>query len=102
MHKLWKKLRNKFGEPIITTIDDVFGVSWNPKNNKIFKRITLLDQPDNLLLISIFIKLFAGHTNVEITSKAVHNKLSQMFNLSSKINYDMFSKSVSFKSCKAV
>jgi hypothetical protein len=94
-YEIYLKLKEKFGQPSSIKIDNISGVIWTP--DKIFKKIILLDQERNLLIITIPIKLFAGYKNIQMTRKAVHNKLSQITGLSETINYDTFTESATLK-----
>lgn len=97
-YKIYLKLKEKFGEPSLIEINKISGVVWNLIENELFKKIILLDQEKNLLILTLYINLFAGYKNVQLTEKAIYNKLSQITGLSKNINYDTFSKNAIIKS----
>lgn len=89
------KLKNIFGDPTPIEIDKVLGAMWG--KNGLFKKIILLDQENNSLIISILLELFAGFENVQITKEAIYHKLCQITNLSENICYDRVAETATMK-----
>lgn len=95
-YEIYVKLKDKFGEPTSIEINNIHGVCWNLEKH-VFKKITLLDQEKNLLIVSFPMKLFSGYDHIQITQRAVYHKLSQMTGLCKNINYNTSSKNITIK-----